>query len=92
MKYIMLIYETAQNLESRKDGERDPYVAAWRAYHKALIAAGAYVGETNTRARSAVSRPSPQRRRLPAAHSPIGAPSCSSSARTRRSSPPCTRR
>ena len=44
MKYIMLIYETPQNLESRKDGERDPYVAAWRAYHKALIAAGAYVG------------------------------------------------
>lgn len=44
MKYMMLIFETPQSLESRKDGERDPYVAAWRAYHKALIASGAYVG------------------------------------------------
>ena len=44
MKYILLIYETPQNLESRKDPGHDPYVAAWRAYHKALVAAGAYVG------------------------------------------------
>lgn len=44
MKYVMLIFETPQNLESRKDPERDPYVAAWRAYHKALVAAGAYLG------------------------------------------------
>ena len=45
MKYVMLIYETPPNLESRKDPERDPYVAAWRAYHKALAGAGTtYVG------------------------------------------------
>ncbi len=44
MKYVMLIYETPPNLESRKDPERDSYTAAWRAYHKALVAAGAYVG------------------------------------------------
>jgi hypothetical protein len=44
MKYVMLIFETPQNLESRKDAERDPYVAAWRAYDKALRAAGAYGG------------------------------------------------
>ena len=44
MKYVMLIYETPPNLESRKDPERDPYVAAWRAYHKALVGAGTYVG------------------------------------------------
>jgi hypothetical protein len=44
MKYVMLIFETPQNLESRKDPERDPYVAAWRAYDKALRAAGAYGG------------------------------------------------
>ena len=44
MKYVMLIYETPPNLESRKDPERDGYTAAWRAYHKALVAAGAYVG------------------------------------------------
>ena len=43
MKYVMLIYETQSNLESRKNPEPDPYVAAWRAYHKALVAAGAYV-------------------------------------------------
>ena len=43
MNYVMLIYETPANLESRKDQERDPYIAAWRAYHKALVAAGAYV-------------------------------------------------
>jgi hypothetical protein len=44
MKYVMLIYESGPNLESRKDAERDPYVAAWRAYYKALVASGAYVG------------------------------------------------
>ena len=43
MKYVMLIYESAPNLESRKDAKRDPYVAAWRAYYKALVASGAYV-------------------------------------------------
>ena len=44
MKYILLICETAQNLESRKADGPDPYIAAWRAYHKALVASGAYVG------------------------------------------------
>ena len=44
MKYVMLIYETPPNLESRKDPLRDPYVAAWKAYHTALVAAGAFVG------------------------------------------------
>jgi len=43
MKCVMLIYEAPANLESRKDAKRDPYVAAWRAYYKALVAAGAYV-------------------------------------------------
>jgi hypothetical protein len=44
MKYILLICETAQNFESRKTAGPDPYIAAWRAYHKALVASGAYVG------------------------------------------------
>jgi hypothetical protein len=44
MKYIMLIYETSPNLESRKDPGHDPYIAAWRSYYKSLVAAGAYVG------------------------------------------------
>ena len=43
MKYILLINETASNLESRKSTGPDPYIAAWRAYHKALVAGGAYV-------------------------------------------------
>jgi len=44
MRYIVLIYETPQDLETRGSGESHPYIAAWRAYHKALVAAGAYVG------------------------------------------------
>ena len=41
MKYAMLIYETPQDYEARRG---DPgYVAAWRAYHQALVEAGAYV-------------------------------------------------
>ncbi len=43
MKYILLIFETPGNLQSRKNPGPDPYIAAWRAYHKALVAAGAYV-------------------------------------------------
>ena len=44
MQNILLIGETASNLESRKASGPDPYIAAWRAYHKALVASGAYVG------------------------------------------------
>jgi hypothetical protein len=44
MKYILLIFETTSNLESRKTPGHDPYIAAWRAYDKALVASGAYVG------------------------------------------------
>ena len=49
MKYVMLIYETPPDLESRKDPGRDPYTAAWRAYHKALVAAGAYLRRSGER-------------------------------------------
>jgi hypothetical protein len=44
MKYVMLIYETSADFESRKPSEREPHVAAWRAYYGALVEAGAYVG------------------------------------------------
>jgi hypothetical protein len=44
MKCVMLIYESVSDLESRQGAKRDPYIAAWRAYHKALVASGAYVG------------------------------------------------
>jgi hypothetical protein len=40
----MLIYETQKAFESRTDGESDSYLGAWRAYHKALVEAGVYVG------------------------------------------------
>ena len=43
MKFILLINETGPNLESRRNPGPDPYIAAWRAYHKALVAGGAYV-------------------------------------------------
>src|SRR5262245_977041 len=44
MKYAMLVHETAANLEARKHATDEPYVAAWRAYHKALTQAGVYAG------------------------------------------------
>ena len=43
MRYIMLIYENPADVERRADPEGEPYRAAWRAYHKALLAADAYV-------------------------------------------------
>jgi hypothetical protein len=43
MQYAMLIYEGPEAFASRKNGEHDPYLGAWRAYHKALVEAGAYV-------------------------------------------------
>jgi hypothetical protein len=45
MKFAMLIYESPDAFASRKnDGPRDPYTGAWRAYHKALVEAGVFVG------------------------------------------------
>ena len=44
MRYAVLIYESPKDFESRGGGRSDPYIAAWRAYHKALVAAGVYIG------------------------------------------------
>src|SRR5262249_22493658 len=44
MQYVALIYESPQDFASRGSGPGHPYIAAWRAYHKALVAAGVYVG------------------------------------------------
>jgi hypothetical protein len=44
MQYVILIYETPKDFESRDSGKSHPYIAAWRAYHKALVGAGVYVG------------------------------------------------
>jgi len=43
MRYVMLIYETPTDFEARKPSENEPYVAAWRAYYRAVVEAGAYV-------------------------------------------------
>src|SRR2546430_8692857 len=43
MQYAMLIYETPDAFARRKNGDDDPYLGAWRAYHKALVEAGIYI-------------------------------------------------
>lgn len=40
----MLIYETQEVFEDRMNTEDSPYIGAWRAYYKALVNAGVYVG------------------------------------------------
>ena len=45
MQYALLIYETDADFARRdQEDEYAPYVGAWRAYHKALVEAGIYVG------------------------------------------------
>ena len=44
MKYVFVIFESPPDLDARNDADAAPYVAAWRAYYKALVAANAYVG------------------------------------------------
>jgi hypothetical protein len=43
MRYIVLIYESPEDFGSRGSGPGHPYIAAWRAYYKALVGAGVYV-------------------------------------------------
>jgi hypothetical protein len=40
----MLIYETPEAFASRKNDGSDSYTGAWRAYHKALVESGVFVG------------------------------------------------
>lgn len=44
MQFALLIYESPEAFASRKSEGNDPYTGAWRAYHKALVEAGAFVG------------------------------------------------
>src|SRR5258706_6355807 len=44
MQFALLIYESPDALAARNADENDPYLGAWRAYHKALVEAGVYVG------------------------------------------------
>jgi hypothetical protein len=41
MKFALLIYESPEAFATRN---KDSYVGAWRAYHKALVEAGVFVG------------------------------------------------
>ena len=43
MRYVMLIYEAPEDFAARA-ANGEPYRAAWRAYHEALVEAGVYAG------------------------------------------------
>ena len=43
MRYMMIVYEPPADIDNRGDPAGEPYLAAWRAYHKVLVEAGVYV-------------------------------------------------
>ncbi len=44
MQFGLLIYESPDAFATRKREHSDPYAGAWRAYYKAAVEAGIYVG------------------------------------------------
>jgi hypothetical protein len=44
MQFALLVYESPEAFARRNTDETDPYLGAWRAYYKALVEAGIYVG------------------------------------------------
>jgi hypothetical protein len=44
MQFALLIFESPEAFAARSSDESDPYLGAWRAYYKALVEAGVYVG------------------------------------------------
>jgi hypothetical protein len=44
MQFALLIYESPEAFAIRSNDGNDPYTGAWRAYYKALVDAGIYVG------------------------------------------------
>jgi len=44
MQFALLIYESPEAFATRKNDGSDTYTGAWRAYYKALVEAGIYVG------------------------------------------------
>ena len=44
MQFALLIYESPEAFATRKEDDKNPYTSAWRAYYKALVEAGIYVG------------------------------------------------
>ncbi len=43
MQFALLVYESPEAFAARKNDDNDPYLGAWRAYHKALVEAGIFV-------------------------------------------------
>src|SRR6266704_2173476 len=44
MQFALMIYHTPEEFDMRKNDYSDPHLGAWRAYYKALVEAGVYVG------------------------------------------------
>src|SRR6266567_2153961 len=44
MQFALLIYHSPEEFAMRKNDYDDPHLGAWRAYYKALVEAGVYVG------------------------------------------------
>jgi hypothetical protein len=44
MQFALMIYHTPEEFAMRKNDYNDPHLGAWRAYYKALVEAGIYVG------------------------------------------------
>ena len=44
MQFALLIYESPEAFATRSNQNLDPYTGAWRAYYKALVEAGVYIG------------------------------------------------
>ena len=45
MQFALLIYERPHDFDRREDSAEDiAYTGAWRAWHKALVEAGVFVG------------------------------------------------
>jgi hypothetical protein len=44
MQYALLIYESPEAFACRKSDGTDTYTGAWRAYYKAMVESGVYVG------------------------------------------------
>ena len=44
MQFALLIYESPEAFATRNSDGTEPYTGAWRAYHKAMVEAGIFVG------------------------------------------------
>jgi hypothetical protein len=49
MQFALLIFESPEAFAARNSDDTDPYLGSWRAYHKALLEAGIFVGGTPLR-------------------------------------------